>query len=468
MKKLTFVKIFLFFTFAFFLASDTANAQCDSWVGSPKESEASDAHTIYRGHMKNKDFDAAYDHWKTAYTIAPAADGKRDFHYTDGIKLNKHKFSIANDADKKMLSSEILKLYDEAISCFESGAIKMKTPANSRIAYLLGRKAYDMYYELQSPYPETFKVLEAAAAKGGNDSEYIILAPYAAITVYMYTNKLIDEAAARKIYATVNEIADHQIANNEKYASYYQQAKDAANGSFAEIENNIFDCAYFKDKMKPTYDADPDNPEVIKEVIQVLKRQGCTSEDAFMQEIEGKWAKYAAEENARLKAEFEANNPAVMAKKEYDAGNYSGAIAKYREAIDQETEDTKKADYYFRIASIQGRKLNKYNDARSTARTAAKLRANWGRPYMLIGDLYAKSGRNCGDSFMQRCAILAAIDKYSYAKSIDSAVASEANSRISKYNGSKPTKDEAFMRGYTSGQSVKVSCWIGETVKLRF
>ena len=69
---------------------------------------------------------------------------------------------------------------------------------------------------------------------------------------------------------------------------------------------------------------------------------------------------------------------------------------------------------------------------------------------------------------MQRLAVLAALDKYSYAKSIDSSVADEANSRISKYNASKPTKDEAFMRGHKKGSSAKVGCWIGESVKIRF
>jgi hypothetical protein len=87
---------------------------------------------------------------------------------------------------------------------------------------------------------------------------------------------------------------------------------------------------------------------------------------------------------------------------------------------------------------------------------------------MLIGDLYASSSRNCGDAWGQRLAILAAIDKYAYAKSLDPEVAEEAQKKINAYSGSKPSGEEAFMRGFEAGQSVKVGCWIGETVKLRF
>ena len=60
------------------------------------------------------------------------------------------------------------------------------------------------------------------------------------------------------------------------------------------------------------------------------------------------------------------------------------------------------------------------------------------------------------------------MDKYNYAKSIDSEVAAEANSRISKYRSSMPSQDEGFMRGVKSGQTVKVDCWIGENVKVRY
>jgi hypothetical protein len=82
--------------------------------------------------------------------------------------------------------------------------------------------------------------------------------------------------------------------------------------------------------------------------------------------------------------------------------------------------------------------------------------------------LYASSARRCGDDWNQRLAILAAIDKYSYAKSIDPEVADEARKRIGKYNQSRPEKAEGFSRSIKEGASASVGCWIGETVKVRF
>lgn len=442
------------------LFSSNLNAQCGTFTDSPRESEGLEAHVLYRDEVKLKKFDEAYDNWKKAYEIAPAADGKRPFHYTDGRKIYTHKLkNAATDDEKAEYTAAIIRLFDEQIQCYGK---------EGEEARLLGRKAFSMYYDLRSPYSETLSTLKDAVSKGGNQSEYIILQPYADIVVYQFTNEKMDKAEAREAHKVLNEIADHNIEAKGKYAAYYEQAKASMTASFAKIENFIFDCDYFVNKLRPDYEADPENPEVIESTIRTLKRRGCEESEPLLIELEGKWAKYAAEENAKRQAAFEKNNPGVMAKKLYDNGDYAGAIAKYKEAIDGTEDASQKASYWFSIASIQFRKMKSYSTARSSARKAAELKPGWGRPYMLIGDMYGSSARNCGDSWNQRLAILAAIDKYSYAKSIDSEVASEASSRISKYNASKPDQEEGFMRGVKAGQTVKCGCWIGESVKVRF
>ncbi len=87
---------------------------------------------------------------------------------------------------------------------------------------------------------------------------------------------------------------------------------------------------------------------------------------------------------------------------------------------------------------------------------------------MLLGDLYAIQSRKCGDTWTSGLAVLAAIQQYSKAKSIDPSVSSEASSRIAKYQASKPDGEQAFMQGKKAGQSVTVGCGIGETVSLSF
>ncbi|WP_235296554.1 hypothetical protein [Portibacter marinus] len=450
-------------------------AQCETWIGMPQKDAAENAHSIYRAAMKTDDFKIAFDNWKIAYEIAPAADGNRDFHYTDGIKLYKQLYTDETDeAQKKEYANKILELYDQAIECYRNEAIKLSCAGQedcypNQIAYLLGRKGYDMYYELRQPYVANMAVLEEAIEVGGNNVEYTVITPLGYIAVDQYIAEKIDAEKARQIHKLLNDIAEYNVVNSETYGPYYQQAIDAVNAKYAQIERSIFDCNYFLEKLTPEYEDNKNDIEMVKDIYNQLKRRGCEDDLPIMQEMKVKYEEWAAKVNAEKQAEFEANNPGIMARKLYEEEKFQEALDKYDEAIATEEDVEKKAGYHFSKASILFRKMKKYGEARAEARTAAQLRSDWGRPYMLIGDMYGSTARSCGDSWDQRLAIIAAIEKYAYARSIDPEVAEDASSRISKYNSSLPSQEDGFMRKVKAGDKVSVSgCWIGESVTVRF
>ncbi len=446
-------------------------SQCTNWNDIPQKDDAENAHVIYRQSIKSKNYEEAYPQWKIAYELAPAADGKRSSHYIDGVEIHRELLkSVTDEATKKEYKELIARLYDEAITCYEAGSISAGTNSSvdKEIGFLAGRKAYDLFYTVNAPYSENLKAIKTAIEKSGNGAEYIIFDPAARIAVYQFKKEQMDKTEVLDLYNTLNGIADYNIENNKQLSDFYSQAKEAMNAVFNEIADDIFDCEYFIEKLKPEYEADPTDMEKVKYAISKLKKKECPESNPFLMELEKVWGKYAAEENARLLAEYEANNPGAAAKKLYDQGDYQGAISKYEEAISQETDPDKKAQYLLGKASVQFRKLKQYSKARATAREAAKLKANWGAPYLLIGDMYGSSARNCGDSWNQRLAIIAAIDKYSYAKSIDPSVSEDASNRIGRYSGSLPDMNDGFMRGVKKGDTQTVGCWIGEKVKVRF
>jgi tetratricopeptide (TPR) repeat protein len=459
---------------AFSFCTQVSFGQCASWIGLPNQSDAEDAHTIYRQAIKTDDWQIAFENWEIAYQIAPAADGKRDYHFTDGAKIYVQKYKNAQtDADKKLFAEKALALYEEAVSCYQNKSIlPSKCPDGScndkRIGGVYAKMGYDMYYNLRSPYSKTLAAYNKAIEFGGNDLDYTIFEPILAIVAYQVEKGKMDKETALAQFSKLEAIADYNIENDERFGEYFEQAWKAGKYKLSPVETILFDCEYFKPTYMERYEENPDDPENLKSVIALLKQRDCPDTDPFLVELEAKWKVYAVEINAQRQAEFELNNPAVVAKNAYDEGDYKTAIEKYNEAIDGELDDSKKAGYMFSKASILFRKQSKYGEARQVAYDAAKLRPNWGRPYALIGDMYGKSARSCGDSWNQRLAIIAAIDKYSYAKSIDEEIAEECNRKISTYRKSLPSKDEGFMRGMKEGQSAKVGCWIGETVKIRY
>jgi len=445
-------------------------AQCTTWVGSPNEASLKEAHVLYRGIVKGKsyadlakmdasNFNLAFDNWKKAYEGAPAADGQRATHYIDGVELYKAQKERATDEVAKGHADQmIVKLYDQHIACYPKEA-----------GYIYGRKAVDMFYMASFGYrQETFKAFQEAFEKGGASLEYTVFEPLGMLVTYLFKNQQISQKEARDIVVKAQEIAEQSAVNNEKLGQYYEASSVRMEFQLAEIEKDIFDCEYFKEKLIPAYKENPEDLEVLRYVYNTLKAQGCAETDEIMVELKAKYEATAQEVNTRLTEEYLTKNPGMAARKLYQDGKYTEAIDKYKEAIAAETDQEKLAEFYFGMASIQFRQLKSYSAARENARKAASLKPGWGRPYMLIGDMYAASSRNCGnDGYTRGLAVLAAIDKYAYARSIDSEVAGEAAHKISLYNGSVPSKDDVFMRG-ANNTRVTVPCWIGETVSLRY
>ncbi len=459
MKNL--VKLFVFVLVAGSWMSP-AFGQCETWMKSPQKDALEEAHVLYRQYIKTEEYDKAFENWEKAYKGAPAADGQRSMHYVDGRKIYLHKFKNTTDeAKKKEYAAMALRLFDEQGNCYPNEKVTAT-----------GLKAYEMFYTINSPYPDTKKACEDAIAAGGNNTSYVIFQPYTSIAVWQYQNKQMTAEEARNVYTKLNEIADYGIANNAKQSEAFQQAKEAMNASFAQIENEIFDCAFFKSKLEPDYRAHSDDTEVIKFVYNKLKQQGCPDEDAFVTELKGRYETIVAAENEARRAEHYANNPGDHGIALFKDGRYSEALEKFEAGIAKEkageNNSERLANYYFYMASIEFRQLNRYSAAREDARIAAKYKPGWGQPYMLIGDMYATTSNSCGsDGFDAALAVLAAIDKYAYAKSIDSEVAGDANSKIARYSAYYPNKEEAFMRKINEGDSMTVPCWIGETVRVR-
>jgi tetratricopeptide (TPR) repeat protein len=436
------------------------SAQCENWINSPQKEAAEEAHVLYRQFFKQENYAEAFPYWQKAYEMAPAADGQRPFHYMDGRTMYMEMFkNETDDAKKKEYAETILRLYDEEMQCYKDSA------------NLLGLKVYDMFYYLRTPYAVLLETLEQAVSVGGQNTSYVVLEPYASVVVYEYEKERFSAEDARDVYIKLNEVAEYNVANNAEYGEYYGQARDRMNNVFSKIEYDIFDCDFYKDKFAPEFAENKKDKEVLKRMYNRLIAQGCAEDDPFVQEINAAYEAVIEEQ----REEFYKENPGVHAKDLFDEGQYAEAIEKYKEAIEKEkdnpegTDDEKLSQYNFAIASILFRQMKSYSSARDYARKAAKLDEDWGRPYMLIGDMYAATSSSCGkEAWDQQIAILAAIDKYSYARSIDESVREEANQKIARYSEFRPDSGEGHMRGVSEGSKVKVKCWIGETVQVRF
>jgi tetratricopeptide (TPR) repeat protein len=157
----------------------------------------------------------------------------------------------------------------------------------------------------------------------------------------------------------------------------------------------------------------------------------------------------------------------MMGKMSYSKKQYSKAAEYLNDAAEKMTENADKARICLLLADIYGN-LNQPSNARSYALKALEAKPGDGMPYIIIGDLYAQSAKQCGDNDLtNKVAYWAAVDKYNQAKRVDPSIADLANSRISSYSRAFPSDENIFFYGLKKGDSYRVGCWINENTIVR-
>jgi len=146
------------------------------------------------------------------------------------------------------------------------------------------------------------------------------------------------------------------------------------------------------------------------------------------------------------------------------------AMAKkyYTEAIEQEEDLRRKANTYMGLAYVN-QKMGALSSAKSNCLKAGQLRKNWGNPYLYLATIYADAAGSCGSNAVEKNAVYwAAINKLSYARSIDPSIADKAAKLISAYSQQIPDKGISFQLGYKEGDKITIGCWINEAVSVKF
>ena len=157
-----------------------------------------------------------------------------------------------------------------------------------------------------------------------------------------------------------------------------------------------------------------------------------------------------------------------MAKLDVMKEDWAMAKKYYLEAIEQEDDLRRKANDYMGLAYVNN-KMGLSGSAKSNCLAAGQLRKNWGNPYLYLATIYAEAAGDCGSNAVEKNAVYwSAINKLSYARSIDPEVADKATKLISAYSQAVPDKGVAFQLGYKEGDQVRIGCWVNETVTVKF
>ncbi len=411
--------------------------QCDS-LG-PDTNKTLDYLSLYMEFYSHEDYKEAIPYWRYVYRNAP---GFHDAVYSNGIKMYKAFIDTTPEGPvREALIDTLFSIYDKRIECF------------GRRGYNLGRKAYDMMKYRPTDVPAIRELLNESIAASGTEAEYFLLEPYIRLNARLYLRKELSREDMLAKYAEVANIVE--VNKNSRYGQYYTQSMDRIVAYLTEI--GLLNCTTLVPFYSEAYTKNPDNQELWEKAFNTLK--GCNNCNDTIVEM---FARF-----------FEAtSSPAVAIKLAdcyVDAGKTGKGIFYIDKAIETLEDPEQKADLAYKAALIYYAKVKNFPKAREYCYKALKYRPDWGKPYLLIGNLYASSGKLCGPGtgWESQVVIWPAMDKWIKAKTVDPSVADEANKQIKKYHQYMPKFEEIFARGYQLGATYKVNCWIQETTTIR-
>jgi tetratricopeptide (TPR) repeat protein len=433
MKRMSLTKLFFAAITAFFIFSADAFAQ-DNKYG--KDSVACVRNfSLYRDAFKNRDYKEATPYWRDCFLNCPAVS---EYLYVDGVTLVKVMLQGEKDKAKfNAILDTLWMVYDKRIENF------------GKEGFVLGRKGFDMAKLTPNNAEEAFKTLHKSYMLQGNKMEATSVDAYFMMALELVKQNKMKKEEALEVYERVSDVLD---ANKNSEDKDYLSAQENVDSRIVEIA----DCPLLINIYGPKFKANPTDVALLKKVTKMLDKRDCTSDPLYLETA-----------IALDKQDPSADSKAKIAKMHLSKGNNSEAAKFYNQAIEMESDPNQKAQYYYEL-SVANLKMGQNSSARANAQKAISLRANWGKPYLIIGDAYVGSAKECGENeFEQKAVYWLAVDKYSQAKSIDASVANDANSRITTYTKHFPIKTDIFFHGHKEGDSFNIGCWINESTKIR-
>jgi tetratricopeptide (TPR) repeat protein len=318
----------------------------------------------------------------------------------------------------------------------------------------LGRKAVDFYQYRTADFETAYNMFKESISITKNKSQGPIIIYYFRLTAKMVKEEVAEPSLIVETYDEVSDIIDYNLT---KYKGDQRRLESWLNVK-GNIENEFEPFATCEDLVSiytKKFEQNPNDLELLKKITTILEKKDCTEEQLFMDATIQLYKLEPSPESAYL-----------ISRMYLKQQNYRDALTYLTEATAMENTD-KLADVYYFLA-VCNYQIKKYSVARSNAKKALEYNPNYGNAYILIGDMYAASAKNCGDNELtNKVAFWAAVDKYSQAKRVDQEVADVANRRIRDYRKHYPTMETIFFYNLKEGDTYKVGCWINETTTVR-
>lgn len=397
--------------------------------------------SLYGEFYKQQNYKDALKPWREVFINCPMASENTFIRGANIIK-----YAVEHEKDiklKEKLVDTLLMIWDKRIEFFGKEGLN------------LGKKGIDLMTFRPKEKEQIYKLFKRAVELGSNFSEPVVMYNYCLSTIEFVKTGKGDSTLILDNYDFISDLItknmENDVKNKDEYDKVLQNIEKAIE-PYTSCEELV---SIYSKKFKQS----PNDIALLKKITKILDKKKCTDDQLF----------YKATENL-YKLEPTPETAYLMGKMSYEKKQFSKAAEYLNDAAEKMTENGDKARIFLLLADIYGN-LNQFSTARSYALKALEAKPGDGMPYIIIGDLYAQSAKQCGDNELtNKVAYWVAVDKYNQAKRVDpnnKKVVENANDRIASYSRAFPTDENIFFYGLKKGDSYKVGCWINETTIIR-
>jgi tetratricopeptide (TPR) repeat protein len=381
-----------------------------------------------------------YGPWRWVFMNCPKGTQNT---YIDGVKIISYMIETAPNSDlKNKYVDTLMMLYDQRIKYF------------GKEGYVLGRKGVDLATFRPDNYEAIYRDLNKSIDLEGGNTAGPVLVYYMKAAIGMAQTGKADSSVIFEAYDKCLTIIDENKLKNEGNAEELNNWQIVQNNVELLLEP-FATCKDLISIFRKKYLENPEDIDLLKKITKLLDEKKCQDDPFYFETTEKLYKLEPSPSSAYLIGK-------MLMKEE----KYSEAINYLKDG--EKMEDQVMLERNYKYLAECYRALKNFPVARSYALKAIAINPNDGQPYLMIGDMYAESAKDCGDNDLtSRAAYWVAVDKYIKAKQVDPLVAEDADKRISSYSVYFPSTQTCFFYALKEGDTYKVECWINEETRVR-
>lgn len=419
--------------------------------------------SIYSEFAKVKNYESAYAPWKSVYDACPDLN-PANFVY--GERILKYKIEKSQGAEKTAFINDLLALYqkygevypsrehladvlidqallknDEKIASTEEIFNMLDKAFNEDRSHFSNAKALYVYFSYLVDLNETGK-------KNLDDvfNTYDLVGDKIAAEIDEL-NQMVSKLQSKEEAGTMTSREKRQLSIAESKSETYvkiAESIDSKLGSLANCENLI-------PLYEKNFEERKGDVKWVKAAVGRMYSKECTSDPLFVKLVEAQNALDPTSDTYFYLGVLKNNNR-----------DLNGAVADFNKAVSLESDAKKKANIYYKIATIYKKNGNK-SQSRSFALKAVESNPSLGKAYLLIAGLYADSANDCGSTTFEKRAMYWKAAEMAKKARVDLSLRSRVNQTVDSYMQRAPSKTDIFSSGL-AGKTVSFNCWVGGSV----